>query len=77
MITKAGYIKRIDPDAFRTQKRWKRVVGMASKEEDEVEQVFSTSTHKDLLFFTTRGRVFQLKAYDVPEASRLQKDKRL
>ncbi len=78
MITKAGYIKRIDPDTFRTQKRGgKGVVGMASKEEDEVEQVFSTSTHKDLLFFTTRGRVFQLKAYDVPEASRIAKGQAL
>ncbi|MCX6714463.1 MAG: DNA gyrase subunit A [Candidatus Uhrbacteria bacterium] len=78
MITKAGYIKRIDPDTFRTQKRGgKGVVGMASKEEDEVEQVFSTTTHKDLLFFTTRGRVFQLKAYDVPEASRIAKGQAL
>jgi DNA gyrase subunit A len=78
MITKAGYIKRIDPDTFRTQKRGgKGVVGMASKEEDEVEQVFSTTTHKDLLFFTSRGRVFQLKAYDVPEASRIAKGQAL
>jgi DNA gyrase subunit A len=50
---------------------------MASKEEDEVEQVFSTTTHKDLLFFTSRGRVFQLKAYDVPEASRIAKGQAL
>ncbi|OGL61894.1 DNA gyrase subunit A [Candidatus Uhrbacteria bacterium RIFCSPHIGHO2_02_FULL_47_44] len=78
MITKAGYIKRIDPDTFRTQKRGgKGVVGMASKDEDEVEQVFSTTTHKDLLFFTSRGRVFQLKAYDVPEASRIAKGQAL
>ena len=78
MITKAGYIKRIDPDTFRTQKRGgKGVVGMASKDEDEVEQVFSTTTHKDLLFLTSRGRVFQLKAYDVPEASRIAKGQAL
>ncbi len=78
MITRAGHIKRRDEDTFRTQKRGgKGVVGMASKEEDEVEQVFSTTTHKDLLFFTSRGRVFQLKAYDVPEASRIAKGQAL
>jgi len=78
MITKAGYIKRIDPDTFKTQKRGgKGVAGLTTKEEDEVEQVFTTTTHKDLMFFTTRGRVFQLKAYDVPEASRIAKGQAL
>ncbi len=74
MITKAGYIKRIPPDTFKTQKRGgKGVSGLTTKEDDVVEQMFSTTTHKDLLFFTTRGRVFRLKAYDVPEASRTAK----
>ncbi|HBK33599.1 TPA: DNA gyrase subunit A [Candidatus Uhrbacteria bacterium] len=78
MITKAGYIKRIPPDTFRQQKRGgKGVVGLTTKEEDAVEQLFSTTTHKDLLFFTSRGRVFQLKAYDVPEASRIAKGQAL
>ena len=78
IITKAGYIKRIDPDTFKTQKRGgKGVAGLTTKEEDEVEQVFSTTTHKNLSFFTTRGRVFQLKAYDVPEASRIAKGQAL
>jgi len=78
MITKAAYIKRIDPDTFKTQKRGgKGVAGLTTKEEDEVEQVFTTTTHKDLMFFTTRGRVFQLKAYDVPEASRIAKGQAL
>jgi len=74
MITRAGYIKRIPPDTFKTQKRGgKGVAGLTTKEDDVVEQVFSTTTHKDLMFFTTRGRVFRLKAYDVPEASRTAK----
>ncbi len=78
MITKAGYIKRIPPDTFRQQKRGgKGVMGLTTKEEDAVEQLFSTTTHKDLLFFTSRGRVFQLKAYDVPEASRIAKGQAL
>lgn len=74
MMTRAGYIKRIPPDTFKTQKRGgKGVAGLTTKEEDVVEQVFTTTTHKDLLFFTSRGRVFKLKAYDVPEASRTSK----
>lgn len=78
MITQAGYIKRVPPDAFKTQKRGgKGVSGLTTKEEDTVEQVFSTTTHKELMFFTTRGRVFRLKAYDVPEASRVSKGQAL
>ncbi len=78
MITREGYIKRVPPDTFRKQGRGgKGVAGLTTKEEDVVEQVFSTTTHKDLLFFTTRGRVFQLKAYDVPEASRTAKGQAL
>lgn len=78
MITRAGYIKRIPPDTFKTQKRGgKGVAGLTTKEEDAVEQVFSTTTHKELLFFTNRGRVFRLKAYDVPEASRIAKGQAL
>jgi DNA gyrase subunit A len=74
MITKAGYIKRLAPDTFKTQNRGgKGVTGLTTKENDSIEHVFSTTTHKDLLFFTTRGRVFRLKAYDVPEASRTAK----
>lgn len=78
MITQAGYIKRLPPDTFKLQKRGgKGVAGLTTKEEDEVDQVFSTTTHKDLLFFTNRGRVFRLKAYDVPEASRVAKGQAL
>lgn len=74
MITRDGYVKRVSPDTFRTQQRGgKGVIGLTTKEEDVVEQLFTTTTHANVLFFTTRGRVFQLKAYDVPEASRTAK----
>ena len=73
-ITKDGYIKRLPPETFKTQGRGgKGVVGLTTKEEDVVEHFFTTTTHSDLLFFTTRGRVFQLKAYDIPVASRTAK----
>ena len=70
MITRDGYIKRIPPDTFKTQIRGgKGVAGITTKDEDVIDQVFTTTTHKDLLFFSSRGRVFQMKAYDVPEAA--------
>jgi DNA gyrase subunit A len=71
MITRDGYIKRVSPDSFKTQARGgKGVIGLTTKEEDVVEQLFGTTTHANLLFFTTRGRVFKLKAYDTPQATR-------
>ncbi|MDO8463255.1 MAG: DNA gyrase subunit A [bacterium] len=75
MVTKGGYIKRVAPDTFKTQGRGgKGVIGLTSKkEEDFVEHLFATETHADVLFFTTRGRVFQLKAYDIPEGTRTSK----
>ncbi|MBU1145931.1 DNA gyrase subunit A [Patescibacteria group bacterium] len=74
VVTADGYIKRLPPETFRTQSRGgKGVMGFTTKEEDTVEYLLSTTTHADLLFFTTRGRVFQLKAYDVPAASRTSK----
>lgn len=73
-ITHDGYIKRMSPDTFRAQGRGgKGVLGLTTKEEDEVEHFFSTQTHNDLMFFTTRGRVFQLKTYEIPQASRTAK----
>ncbi len=78
LITHDGYVKRLPPDTFKTQGRGgKGVVGVTTKEEDVVEQMFTTSTHADLLFFTTRGRVFQLKAYEIPVASRTAKGQAL
>ncbi|MDD2807688.1 MAG: DNA gyrase subunit A [Patescibacteria group bacterium] len=73
-ITKDGYIKRLPPDTFKTQSRGgKGVSGLTTKEEDIVEHFFMTTTHSDILFFTTKGRVFQLKAYDIPKGSRTAK----
>ncbi len=74
MLTMDGYIKRIPPETFKAQKRGGRgVIGLTTKEQDTVEQLISTTTHSDLLFFTSRGRVFQMKGYDVPVASRTAK----
>ena len=74
MLTRDGYIKRIAPSTFKIQSRGgKGVIGLTAKEEDSVEQLMATNTHADLLFFTTRGRVFQLKAYEVPQTSRTAK----
>jgi DNA gyrase subunit A len=78
MITRDGYIKRLPPDTFKTQKRGgKGVIGLSTKEEDVVEQVILTNTHDHLLFFTSRGRVFKLRAFDVPQSSRTAKGQAL
>ncbi len=71
IITKSGYVKRIPPDTYKTQGRGgKGVIGMTTKEEDVVEWLRTTNTHDDILFFTNKGRVFQTKVYELPEASR-------
>jgi len=74
MVTQDGYIKRLPPDTFRAQSRGgKGVIGLTTKEEDMVEHFFTTNTHADLMFFTTKGRVFKLKAYEIPAGSRQAK----
>ena len=74
LMTRDGYIKRVTPDTFKVQGRGgKGVVGLTTKEEDMVEMMFTTMTHDDILFFTTKGRVFQLKAYEIPQAARTAK----
>jgi len=74
MVTRDGYIKRVPPDTFKTQLRGgKGVIGLTTKEEDSVEMLFTSTTHSNILFFTSRGRVFQLKGYDTPSASRTAK----
>ena len=78
MATRDGYIKRMPVDTFKTQHRGgKGVIGVTTKEEDVVEHLRSTNTHDNMLFFTTRGRVFQLRAYDIPVASRTAKGQAL
>ncbi len=70
-ISNRGYIKRVSPDAYRQQKRGgKGVIAMSTKDEDFVEHVFTASTHDYLLCFMQSGRMFWLKAYDVPEGNR-------
>ncbi|MCK9361416.1 DNA gyrase subunit A [Patescibacteria group bacterium] len=74
MLTQDGYIKRLPPDTFRTQGRGgKGVIGLETKEEDAVRTMFTTNTHAQILFFTSRGRVFRLQAYEIPQASRTSK----
>ena len=74
MMTRDGYIKRMTPDNFKSQARGgKGVIGLTTKEEDMVEFMFTTNAHNDLLFFTTKGRVFQLKTYEIPQAARTAK----
>ena len=76
IITKDGYIKRLPPSTYRSQRRGgKGVLGMTTKEKDKVDQIISTSTHDFLLIFTNRGKVYSLKVYDLPEGTRKSKGK--
>ncbi|AGA67585.1 DNA gyrase subunit A [Desulfitobacterium dichloroeliminans LMG P-21439] len=69
-----GYIKRIPLSTYKSQRRGGRgVQGMATREEDFVEHLFTTTAHQYILFFTTRGKVYRLKAYEIPEAGRTGK----
>ncbi|MEK7131579.1 MAG: DNA gyrase subunit A [Patescibacteria group bacterium] len=78
MITTDGYIKRLPPDTFHQQSRGgKGVIGVTTKDEDSVENLLTTNTHDNILFFTNRGRVFQLMAYDIPQGSRTAKGQAL
>lgn len=73
-LTKTGYIKRVTKETYHTQKRGGvGVVGMTTKNEDEIECMLSVDTHDDLLFFTNRGRVFKTKVWDVQEGNRQAK----
>ncbi len=76
VYTSGGYIKRTDMEEFRVQKRGGvGVVDLDTKEEDFVTISLTTSTHSDLLFFTDRGRVYQIKMYDIPEGKRATRGK--
>ena len=70
-MTSLGYIKRMTTDNFKSQNRGgKGIKGMQTIEEDYIEDLFMTTTHHMILFFTNKGRVYKLKAYEIPEASR-------
>jgi len=73
-VTETGYIKRVPKGTYRTQRRGgKGVMGMKTKEEDEIDQLLTANTHDYILFFTNKGRVFQLRVWDIPEGSRQAK----
>jgi len=73
-LTHLGYIKRVPADTYKTQRRGgKGIVGLTTRENDFVRNLLITSTHDYLMFFTDLGRVFRIKAYEIPEASRTAK----
>ena len=73
-MTKLGYIKRMTNDTFRAQNRGgKGIKGMSTLDNDYISNMLMTSTHDYLMFFTSRGRVYRLKAYEIPEASRISR----
>ncbi len=70
-ITRDGYIKRVPLDTYRSQRRGGRgIIAANTKEEDTVQHLFMASTHDFILFFTDKGRVYKLKAYEIPQTSR-------
>ena len=70
-MTHFGYVKRLPKTTYRAQRRGgKGVIATTTREEDFVEQMYVTSTHDPLMFFTNRGRVYQLNCYEIPEAGR-------
>ncbi len=73
-LTKRGYVKRISDDVYRTQHRGgKGVTGVTMREEDDVQHMLFANTHDSLLVFTNRGRVYQVKVHEIPDASRTAK----
>ncbi len=73
-LTHFGYIKRLPSDTYRSQKRGgKGISALSTRKDDFVEHLFMTSTHHYLLFLTNKGKVYRLKAFEIPEASRQAK----
>ncbi len=73
-LTHFGYIKRMPIDTYRSQKRGgKGITGIATREGDFVKQIFTSSTHDLILFFTNKGKLYKLKGYEIPEAGRTAK----
>ncbi|MGI6108599.1 MAG: DNA gyrase subunit A [Eubacteriaceae bacterium] len=70
-MTHIGYIKRINADTYRSQKRGgKGISALSTRENDFIEHLFTTTTHHYLMFFTNKGKVYRLKAFEIPEAGR-------
>jgi DNA gyrase subunit A len=73
-LTERGYIKRQDPEVYKTQRRGGRgIKGMMTREQDAVQHILTCNTMDDLLFFTNKGKVYQLKAHELPDAGRTAK----
>ncbi|MEG6617223.1 DNA gyrase subunit A [Peptococcaceae bacterium 1198_IL3148] len=73
-LTNYGYIKRMPLDTYRSQRRGGRgITGMGTKDEDAVAHVFATTTHHYILFFTNKGKVYRLRAHEIPESGRQAK----
>ncbi len=76
IFTSGGYVKRTDPGEYKTQRRGGvGVIDLDIKEEDFVRIIFHASTHSDLLFFSDRGKAYQMKMYEIPEARRATRGK--
>src|SRR6266516_615249 len=77
-LTEKGYIKRLPSNTYRAQRRGGRgITGMVTREDDTVRQLLITHSHDSLLFFTDRGRVFQLRVYELPDTSRTARGEHL
>ncbi|MDF2987794.1 MAG: gyrase, subunit [Eubacterium sp.] len=73
-MTHFGYVKRLPADTYKSQRRGgKGIIGLSTREEDFVKNLFVTSTHNFIMFFTNKGRVYRLKAYEIPESGRQAK----
>ncbi|MBU0572286.1 DNA gyrase subunit A [Patescibacteria group bacterium] len=73
-VTKTGYVKRVPRETYRSQRRGgKGVVGMTTKEADEIEHILTASTHDTILFFTNKGKVYGTRAWEIPETTRQAK----
>ncbi len=78
VLTAGGYVKRTDPSEYKQQKRGGvGVIDLETKEEDFVTTLVTADTHSDLLFFTNKGKAYQIKMYDIPEGKRATKGKSL
>jgi DNA gyrase subunit A len=76
VLTEAGYLKRTNPSEFKAQKRGgKGVADMNTKDEDVISEFITASTHSDILFFSTKGKVYRTKMYELPEGKRSTKGK--
>ena len=73
-MTNRGYVKRLPVSTYKSQRRGGRgITGITTREEDFVEKIFTTSTHDHILFFSSKGKMYRLKAYEIPEAGRQAK----